>query len=415
MGASERLFHALHRFTPTNTARVIAIEGQLPVTRVREALAALQARHPILTACIASSGRPTLVPGRGPAIALHVIRRRDDEHFERVLEQLLNTPIAHAPGPLLEVHYLRAPDQGRAELLLVCDHIICDGVSLNALAAELLSLCAGAPDAPPRRALGPLDALLPRFSVRTQLAGFAVTLVRSLRMLLLRNVYERRRAGKTTRFVSKRMSRRATERLVARARAEHTTVTGALMAATLQALTELRVTSPRLALSLPVNLRPYLSEHAIESADLGNFTNVAYLEAPRAGALWPRARSLKQALMHATKPERLLAALVLTYRTGRLFVRASRPPLSHVLISNSGVVPFVSCSPSFRPVDFFSATSAAMLSADFGFFCNTLDGQLRINLVFLEEVVAPEVGLRMVERVAALLAALGDADAQEGS
>ena len=403
LGASELLFTTLHRFTPTNTARVIALEGRLGPETLRAALATLQRRHPLLAVQVEAGPEPAFALAESAPIALHVVAREDDDHFARVLEQRLNTHVAHRPGPLLEVTYLHADGDARAELVIVCDHVICDGVGLNTLAGELLALCAGEPPAPPRPARPTLEQLLPRFSAFRRFAGFARTLARSLGMLVLRRLYEQRRAGRTTRFASTALSADETARLAARARAEGTTVTGALMAATLCAVAETRVTPPRLALSVPVNLRPHLAEHALEPQDLGNLTNVVYLEARRGSASWARARQLKEALTRAARRDRLLAGLALVYRTGRAFVRAQKPALAHVLVSNSGIVPLRASYGAFRAVAFYSGTSATMLSADFGFFCNTLGGSLRLNLVFLEEVVTPAEARAVLERVRALL------------
>jgi hypothetical protein len=58
---------------------------------------------------------------------------------------------------------------------------------------------------------------------------------------------------------------------------------------------------------------------------------------------------------------------------------------------------------AFRAVEFFSANSASMLSADFALFCNTFERRLRVNLVFLEEVVEPRVASQVLESLSAWL------------
>lgn len=410
LGASERLFVAFRRFTATNVVRVLAIEGRLPPERIASALPGLRARYPLLRARIEGGGKPAFVHGAAPALRLQVSARRDDQHWRELLERELATAVDTLQGPPLRLHYLYTEGEPRAELLVVADHAICDGLSINALCADLVASCAGTLRRAPSAAVPVLDALLPRFDLRTQLAA-ARRVVKALALTSLRRAHEEgRRSGSTTRFASVALTREETQALLARTRAEQTTLTGALMAAVAAALAQERAHA-RLALSIPVNVRPYLSGHRLRAEHLGNYTSVAYLDVARGRALWPHARLLKRELTRAASPEGLLPALGLTYRLGRLFVRAERPSLSHALISNSGVVPIARDTGGFRVRDFYSATSAAMLSADFGFFCNTFAGQLRINLVYLAETVATEAAERVLADVRQRLSRL-DADGE---
>jgi hypothetical protein len=405
LGSSERLFAAIRRFAPTNLVRVIAIEGRLPPQRIRAVLPALQARHPLLNVRIEGGVRPAFVSAGVATLALRVIKRRDPEHWRSVLEQLLNTPIEQCPGPLLQLHYVYAATQPRAELLVVCDHVICDGVSVNALCAELLALCAGESVGPALRPLPVLDELLPPFGVVRRALDYGRALATFGRAAVLRRAHESRSAGRITRFLTSALTLEQTQALLARCHAEQTTLTGALMAASLRAIQTVRVTSPRLLLALPVNLRPHLPQHALTPDDLGNFTNVVHLDGDGGrDEFWSNARALKGSLAQVATSRRLLSSLGLIYRTGRLFVRRSRPPFAHALLSNSGIVPVRGEYGAFRAVEFFSANSASMLSADFALFCNTFERRLRFNLVFLEEVVEPRIAGQVLEALTAWLA-----------
>ncbi|MET0340466.1 MAG: hypothetical protein ABW252_05660 [Polyangiales bacterium] len=403
LGASERLFASFRRFTATNVVRVTALEGSLPPARLQNALVALKARHPLLSVQLAARGAPAFVDAGAGGIPLIVHPRRDGAHFRELLEALLNRPLPARDGPLLQVHYVYAPTQPHAEMLLVADHVICDGVSMNALSAELLALASGEPAGAARPARGPLTALLPAFPARVRVRAFARQLSRFAGMTALRRALDRVPGGATTCFESDVLSHAETDALRMRARAEGTTVTGALMAAALIAAQAQRGT-PRLGLSVPVNLRPRLARAGLTASDLGNYTNVAYLVARRSDALWPLARALKATLSEVTADEALLAPLPLVYRAGRLFVRARRPPFAHALVSSSGIVPLAEDYGAFRARDFYSATSSAMLSADLGFFCNTFDGRLRLNLVFAEEVLSREAARAALAKARDVLA-----------
>jgi hypothetical protein len=60
----------------------------------------------------------------------------------------------------------------------------------------------------------------------------------------------------------------------------------------------------------------------------------------------------------------------------------------------------------FRTVGFHSATSVAMLSADLGFFCNTMHGRLCVNLVFSEKVISRSDAELVIESVVSALTQL---------
>src|SRR5204863_240088 len=80
---------------------------------------------------------------------------------------------------------------------------------------------------------------------------------------LSRTLHERRPSAHTSAYGFRNLSREQTTELIAAARAEATTVTGALMAAALLAVREVRPRTPRLALSVPINLRPRLPGHEL--------------------------------------------------------------------------------------------------------------------------------------------------------
>ncbi|HEX5659529.1 MAG TPA: hypothetical protein VFX59_20175 [Polyangiales bacterium] len=386
LGSSERFFVSLSAFAPTNLARVIAIEGVLPAQRIAWALRQLQARHPLLRASVQRTRFLHRALEHSPPLTLRTEARRDELHWQRALPRLLDTPL-HGP---LELHYLLGGFGQRSELIVVADHALSDGVSINSLCAELLALCAQQ-TARPARPLHPvLDRMLPSYTPRQRARAFTGSLLRMARFALRRSAPR----ALSTAYLHVELSEASTTRLIERARKEATTITGALMAAATGGL--------RTALSVPVNLRPHLPELSAE--DLGNYTSATYLEAQPNTDFWSSARALKRSLAVAVEPANLLAATSLVYRTGALFVRRQRP-LAQAMISNSGLVPFARDYGAFQPVAFHTGTSAPMLSADYAFFCNTLHGRLSINLVYAPQVVRRGQAERKLARVRAALEA----------
>src|SRR5687768_7451685 len=225
LGCDEQLFLSLRRFTSTNVVRVAVLEGAPPPEIIRSVLPLLQARHPLLNVHVVEGRSPAFSSLGTPPLLLRSIERRDDEHWSELLEQMLNRPLPQRPGPLLQLHYLYRPDQGRAELFLVADHVICDGLSINALCAELLSLCAGDDVREPRKPQPALDALLPPFAPHRRLASFARQLASFAWTSLLRHSLETRSHGETTGFATISLSAAETALLLQRARREETTLT----------------------------------------------------------------------------------------------------------------------------------------------------------------------------------------------
>jgi hypothetical protein len=368
LGSSERFFVSLRALAPTNLARVIALEGVLPTQRLAWALRQLQARHPLLRAEVERDRFVHRSLEHAPPLILRSEPRRDELHWQRALPRLLDTQL-RAP---LELHYLLGEFGQRSELILVADHAISDGVSINSLCAELLALCAQQTPRPPRPLRPVLERMLPAYAPGQRARAFTGSLLRMARFAI------RRRAPRalSTAYLYTELSEAATTRLVERARKEQTTVTGALLAAVAR--------GRRSALSVPVNLRPHLPELSAE--DLGNYTSATYLEARPEPDFWSSARALKRSLAQAVVPDQLLAATSLVYRTGALFVRRQRP-LAQAMISNSGLVPLARDYGAFRPVAFYTGTSAPMLSADYAFFCNTLHGKLTLNMIYAPQGV----------------------------
>jgi hypothetical protein len=410
LGPSERLFVTMRRHFATNVVRAIQLEGDLPPERVQEALAILQPRHPLLNACIVDGRAPHYIHDVAGPIRLQIVPRQSDEDVLRLLQALLDTPLPLDGSAHLTAYYLYAAGSGRSELLVAAEHAICDGVSMNSLCAELLELCAGRAARPVRPRLPPLSELLPRSSLGQRVASFGAAFGRFARLAASRRRHEPARPARTSALSSAhavaQLGREQTSGLVARCRLARTTVTGAIMAAVAMALRDAQPHTPRLALSVPVNLRPHLEGHALSPGDLGNYTSVAYLESPARGPFWELARELKGQLEDAVAPDRLLPAVDWTYRSGRRFVRPGRPPFAHAMVSNSGIVPLERDLGSFRPCGFYSASSAPMLSADISFFCNTLHGRLSLNLVYSEELLSRDRAQRLLARVHRTLTAL---------
>lgn len=388
LGASERFFVRVRAFTPINVTRVVALSTPPSPTAIQRALSALAARHPLLRAAVAEGTRPAFAHDSAAPITLTVVERRSEDHFQRVLEQVLNTPLAAQNGRLFAFFYVYTPGAQRAELILAGEHSACDGISMNQLSAELLQLAARGTPVQVKPVLPVLEDMLHSYPMSAQLTGVGSSLLRLARIALSRRRHEQRATPRTTAYAHVSFTRAETEALLARARSEGTSLTGLLMAALLSTLRAQRPELPRLALSVPINLRPRLARPGLSAENLGNYTSAAYLTSDARDGLWDLARTLKAELDREATGERLLASVPLVYRAGGLLVRQNARPLAHAMLSNSGQVPLRADYETFRAVGFYSASSAPMLSADLAVFCNTFDGRLTLNFLFAEEVMS---------------------------
>jgi Phthiocerol/phthiodiolone dimycocerosyl transferase C-terminus len=396
LGASERFFVAQHRGGATNLTRVILLAHPPHPAVVARALRMLAARHRLLRTRVSEGARPSFVHGGGALPALHVVPRRSAHTFEEALRSVVNAPMDLAAGPVCQLHYVYTEGDPRAELIVAADHVVCDGVSMNALCAELLALCAGGLPARVARDLPVLEQLLPAASPLERARAVARSLARFARIQLCRRVAEARPRAESSDFLYAELSADETRALVERARSAGTTVTGALLAASLRAVRTQRPHTLRLAASVPVNLRPRLQDSALTPDDLANLTSAVYLDTTASLPMWPLARALKHDLAREVEGERFLNATTPVYQIGRMFTRGPRATLAHVMVSNSGTLPLRADYGAFQVVGFRSATSAPMLAADFALFCNTFDGRLCINLLFAPEVTSRQAAAEVL-------------------
>ncbi|MFF3859995.1 condensation domain-containing protein [Streptomyces sp. NPDC002209] len=172
-------------------------EGAVDADRLAAALDGLIRRHPVLrTVFVEAQGEPrAVVTDDVPPLEVVDLRGHDqgDTRFDALVDERLAVPFDPSTGPLTRTTlFLRA--DARWSLLLLADHLVCDGRSLEILATQLVAAyadpaAAGPPEDRPahrpsdqeaslehwRRVLLPPPAPLPLpvRGPRTQRAGSA--------------------------------------------------------------------------------------------------------------------------------------------------------------------------------------------------------------------------------------------------
>lgn len=115
-----------------------------PEETVKKALTYLQKRHPLLKVLLQKKGSRYFFQTRDdiPGIPLEVVKREDGHHWQRVVEDELNTHLDIYTNPALRLTYIVDPgDRKENELVVTFQHSVMDAVSGGSFIHELLSIC----------------------------------------------------------------------------------------------------------------------------------------------------------------------------------------------------------------------------------------------------------------------------------
>ncbi len=397
-------------FTLTNEAYGLVAVGVLrlqpgpspPV--LRQALDALQARHPLLRMVVAPRGRAfAFVPMEPPGpVPLRVIARQGDAHWQRLAEHLLNQRFDPARGPLMRCVYLVAEAPApAAELICVFHHAVIDAASGARLCHELLSRCAalvekGAPaqaQSAPLALQPPTEALLPP-------AYRGGRLVRRLLPFLAGQVREQRRYRKQTRhshqppilpqstccILSLTVPEAATGTLIRKARRERVSLNSALAAAMLLVVYRHRYPpeARRLRTLVFADLRPYLRP-ALSAEHLGCYLAMQRLAVPVSPqtSLWRLARSLGEDVYASNKRgEKYLAAL-LSKRLMRRLLRKQDERMAATALSYAGPLRLDAAYGAIAVTGVHGFITSNRLGPEYSAFAHLAFGRLRLDFMYM--------------------------------
>ncbi len=137
LGATENLYWRFDAQAPINFGVVVRFTGNLDIAQLREALLALQYRHPLLRVKIVcdENNRPWFRSGVGE-IDLQVIEADVDRSW-RILETEVNTALDSETGPLMRCVLVRHADAD-SSLVMSFHHSVSDGKSAIYLTRDIL-------------------------------------------------------------------------------------------------------------------------------------------------------------------------------------------------------------------------------------------------------------------------------------
>ncbi len=262
--ASEHLMCLSYKNSPENVTLSATIIGSFTIEKLIEALAWLQLRHSRLRVKIVTNNQnqPQFSLENVPPIPLRVIERQGETHWWREMEEELRQPLNCSEEPLLRVLLLHSPDI--SDLIITFHHCIGDGLSGAYLIRDILQFI-GEPDSPRELLpdLPPLDEIMPDVTKN----GIEEDLGNSIKAeSILTATYRNNQILNTSdtfplRIFSWTLASRETAKLLARCRAEKTSVHGALCAAFMSAIAS-EIKYPHeiiLKCHTPVNIRKYLT------------------------------------------------------------------------------------------------------------------------------------------------------------
>lgn len=124
---------------------VARIRGSVTESMVRDAVSKAQQRHPNLRVRIVDdeNGNPWLTSEGAGEIPIQTVPRVSDDHWIEVVRESCQIPFEFDARPAIRFILLQSPAE--SDLLILCHHILCDGLSLAYLARDLM-LHLGDPD-----------------------------------------------------------------------------------------------------------------------------------------------------------------------------------------------------------------------------------------------------------------------------
>jgi hypothetical protein len=346
--------------TPFTSVFSIQLFGRLVEGRLREALARVQAKHPLLRCVIEDSveGPRFLLQDRPAPTPLRVIERKNDDHWQAEVRREWVAPFDASHNPLVRLVWLRGSEV--SELILVGHHCICDGQS----GMTLLRDCLSAYDEPEKDlgtydSLGAIEDVVPAALLKNR--SFRRRIRWKIGLLRLIFLWERRKRarsaspirGEQMYFHRWSLEKGASQTLTERCRAEGVTVFAAMSVAFLQAFREMRGAQALRNVYTMVNARrfmPLLRPDAMFGMAPGVKLSMKGLPPPQemsARGFWTCAQAIKAEL---TRQVDVLGRDIYDYLVGMEDMHnmygsltadtKSATAVRHVTISNMGRLEF---------------------------------------------------------------------------
>jgi NRPS condensation-like uncharacterized protein len=143
LGAREHMFWLMDQKHPVHLTVTAEVKGITKAQNWRNALDAVQKRHPILSTSIKRNeeGQPALYQVDAAPIPLRVVDGSVQEHWELELDREMALPFTPEQAPLIRTVLIHKPQS--AVLIMIAHHSIADGMALVFLIRDLLQVLSG--------------------------------------------------------------------------------------------------------------------------------------------------------------------------------------------------------------------------------------------------------------------------------
>jgi NRPS condensation-like uncharacterized protein len=143
LGAKEHLFWLMNQKHPVHLTVTAEVKGDTKMQSWRDALDAVQRRHPVLSTSIDRNeeGEPALYQVDAAPIPLRVVNGSVQGRWELEVDREMAVPFTPGQAPLIRSVLIHKPQS--AVLILIAHHAIADGMALVFLIRDLLQVLSG--------------------------------------------------------------------------------------------------------------------------------------------------------------------------------------------------------------------------------------------------------------------------------
>jgi hypothetical protein len=143
LGAKEHLFWLMNQKHPVHLTVTAEVKGFTKVQSWRDALDAVQRRHPVLSTSINRNedGQPALFQVQAAPIPLRVVDGSVQGCWELEVDREMAVPFTPGQAPLIRSVLIHKPQS--AVLIMIAHHAIADGMALVFLIRDLLQVLSG--------------------------------------------------------------------------------------------------------------------------------------------------------------------------------------------------------------------------------------------------------------------------------
>jgi NRPS condensation-like uncharacterized protein len=299
LGAMERLFWFMDQNHPAHLTVTAEVKGFTKVQNWRDALDAVQRRHPVLSTSINrnENGQPALHQVDAAPIPLRVVDGSVQGRWELEVDREMAVPFTPGQAPLIRSVLIHKPES--AVLILTAHHAIADGMALVFLIRDLLQVLSG----------GQLEALTFSNTVEELLRKLPKAETSQAGAPQTEPALYREDDGVAPRAIARKLDENLTATLKERARREGTTVQGALCAALVLAGRRTSGTwrNQTVRVISPINVRAPLG--AGEACGLYLVGGMVPFQSDDSKAFWELARFAKEEISRSQTFQSLSASL----------------------------------------------------------------------------------------------------------